>query len=145
MRTQKYRWLGVVLVALLASGMVTGCGTSNLLSRIGSIITLNHANDFGQWQQKTEKEARAYEAQRFVVVETLPDGSDQRRRGVVTDLQYAEFNTYEKNVGAAEVEVQKDFDEWSRSGTKPVSFDGHAKTLREQQEKLINLVKAVKP
>lgn len=142
----KQGWMGVVLIALLASTTMTGCGTfGKIFGGIGGIFTPNHQNDLGQWQVRTEKEAQAYNKARYMVVELLPDGTDQRRRGVMTDLQYAEFNTFEKNVAAAEELLNKDFKTWTESGTKPADFDGRAKTLREQQQKLINLVKVVKP
>jgi hypothetical protein len=145
MRSRTKRMFAAVLIALVASVGVTGCGSSGVLRKLGGIFTPNHQNDMAQWQVRTEKEARAYEKSRYVVVELMPDGSDQRKRGVVTDLQYAEFNTYEQNVATAEVALKKDFDSWASTGTKPADFDGHAATVREWQNKLINLVKAVRP
>ena len=139
------RWLAFVMIALLAVPM-GGCGTLGKLGGMfGGIFGINHANDMAQWQVRTEREAQTYKNSRYVVVELLPDGSDQRKRGIVTDLQYAEFNTYEQNVATAETALNDDFKTWTQSGTKPPSFDGHAATVREWQNKLIALVKAVKP
>lgn len=139
------RMFAAVLIALVASVGVTGCGSSGFLGKLGGIFTPNHQNDMAQWQVRTEKEAQAYGKSRYVVVELKPDGTDQRKVGVLTDLQYAEFNTYEQNVATAEGKLDKDFDDWAKSGTKPADFDGHAATVREWQDKLINLVKAVEP
>ncbi len=139
------KWAAMVLIALLAGTMATGCGSSNLLGRIvgglGNVLTPNHKNDLAQWKIRTEKEATEYGNSKSVVV----DDSGQRRRDVITDLQYGEFHAFEVNVAAAEDELQKDFAAWSSSGTKPPSFDGHAATVLEWQRKLINLVRTVKP
>lgn len=150
------------IVAVLATG-AAGCAGARAL--LGNVLHLNHQNDFAEQQVRLDKQATTYgkEQDRIIqlvpVTTTAPDGTVttvmnpdgtpamkwQRRPGVMTDLQYSEFHSFEQNVAIAEQPIKRDFEEWKNTGTKPVAFDGHAKTLLEWQQKLINLVRMVRP
>lgn len=127
----------LLALAVLLIGLTSGC------TLLRNILTRNHANDFAEVNMKLSSDEARYTEQRRVVV----DDSDTRRRGVFTDAQFREFQALEQNVIDANELVHNDVLEWAKTNTRPVSFDGHAKTLLDAQNKLIAFVKlsAVKP
>jgi hypothetical protein len=135
----KIRSRGVpIVLALIVALSLSGCGTTSLFSRL---IHRNHVNDYGEIHKKLDADAIRYSLARHVVV----DDTETRRIGVVTDPQFREFQVYEQNVIDAEALTDKDLADWAKDGSRPVSFDGHAKTLLDAQNKLIAFTRTVKP
>jgi hypothetical protein len=143
-----------VLVALLAATTLTGCGTLGKIGgALGGIFTPNRHNDFAEANLRIKAKEQKYTDARLVVV----DAEGNPREGIMTIAQYRKFQALEQNVidatkplyfvdpvtGAASGDIA----EWRRTNTKPVSYDGHEKTLFLAIDELITYVnkEAVKP
>lgn len=143
MRHTRSRIAALVLLALLSS-TVAGC---TLLGRIGggigSIFTPNRRNDFAEANLRIKAKEAKYTEQRLVVV----DADGNPRQGILTEAQYRKFQAFEQNVIDATGPVYEDILEWRRTNTRPVSYDGHERTLFAAIDELIAFVKreAVKP
>lgn len=140
----KYRWMGVVVLALIVSLGLTGCGTfGKIFGGIGGIFSPNRHNDFAENNIRLRAEQLEYTKHRLVVVDEAGDVRD----GILTKQQYAIFQALEQNVIDADNVLHEDVLEWRRTSTRPVSFTGKSDTLSKAQKALIAFVQkeAVKP
>jgi hypothetical protein len=136
------RFAALVLIAAMTMGTLSGCTlVGRALAPIGRVLNLNKTNDYAEANKRLDRESKVYSNARHEIV----DDAEVRRAGVVTDAQFREFQTLEQNEIDANVHVAKDVADWKSSGTKPPSFEGHARTLLEWQQKLIAFVRRVKP
>lgn len=155
MKRLKYRWMGVVLVALLASTTLTGCGTlGKVFGGIGGIFMPNRANDFAEANLRIKAKETEYTKHWNVVVN--PDTLEPRE-GVMTLAQYRKFQALEDNVIAATKPLYDkdaitgvatgDIAEWRKTNTKPANYEAREKTLFRAIDEFIAYVKkeAVKP
>jgi hypothetical protein len=137
----------MLLMLLLTT---SGCALlSNLLNR-------NHNNDLAEQHLRLSAAVEEYDKAVHVIVNpdeqviVTPSGPvtvppNTRRPGVVTDPQWREFETLVGNVQAANRLVVEDTDKWSTTGSKPADYDAHASALLEARDKVIALVRKVKP
>lgn len=133
--------MAVVLIALIAVPM-GGCGTLGKLGGMfGNILTPNRNNDFAEAHIRFDAGAIRYDKFHSKII----DDTNERRVGVVTNLQWNELDGLEKNVIAAKDALVSGFETWETSGTKPADFKAKEKTLDDAREKYIALVEKVLP
>ena len=154
-RTMKV--LALVLVLTTVTLTTTGCSFFRKIGgSLGGILTVNHANDYGQMQQRLDSAWTRFQNARDEVTELTserPEGAPPesvgpwriRREGVITDPQWNIFEAAVKNVNTLNDAVMKDMDAWGGTGVRPPSLTGHVEALEKAQDDAIKIVRTVKP
>lgn len=120
----KQRWMGVVLIALLASTTLTGCGMfRNIFGGDDREHTAALA-EFVSANQVFTTDQVAYTVARM----TLRSARLARK---IADDKWFEYRIQQNAIIAAAPLVEADLATWGATGKKPPTYDSHNKTLRD--------------
>lgn len=125
MRNLKYRWMGAMLIALLAM-TATSC-------------TLFNRGDRAREQRKAE-----FDAANKMYAETVNSRdvafTIMRLRRIdkkVPDAEWAEYRMSEKASARSQIAVDADLTVWGKTTFKPPSFDGNFALYKEDVAEMI--------
>lgn len=122
----KYRWMGVVLVALLASTLLTGCSLFNRGDRAREQrrVEFNEANS--QYKDTVNARDVAYTIMRL-----------RRIDKKVPDADWAEYRMSEKASARSQIAVDADLKVWGETTFKPPTFDGNFSLYKQDVAEMI--------
>jgi len=121
----KYRWMGLVLIALLAV-MSTGC-------------TLFNRGDKAREQRKVEFDAANKSYAETVNSRDVAFTIMRLRRidHKVPDAEWAEYRISEKASARSQIAVDADLKVWGETTFKPPSFDGNFSLYKQDVAEMI--------
>lgn len=136
------RWMGVVLVALLATSTLTltGCGTISKIfgdgddkERAASFAAFGAANKIFADDKADYAAARATIRAARIARRISPERGNEEK--------WIDFRISQGQIQAAAPIVEADLDTWGATGKKPELYDAHHKTLRDALAEVLSIAK----